>query len=182
MYHLNKILNGLKIQLEHPVVDVTDYPNEEKDQIVLGLAYKFKTTYIGRWVENRLLALSEKDEQYFAIYRSYIEVVFYPDGTIHLVHNRMLDEKFIKELRKELEDEDTDESNVLIYACDVNAGYNTVDLIPLKELITDLKDEAKRWYKEMMIHKKQEEIRAKEKEIEKLKEEIEKLKGELCHD
>jgi len=186
MVYLNKVLNGLKIQLEHPVVDITDCSDEEKDQIPLGLAYKFKTIYIARWVEDRLLVFSEKDEKYFAIYRNVLEANFYPYGELHIVCNKALDEKFVEKLRKELEDENTDKSHVLIYACDEKAGYKTVDLIPLRELIADLqedlKEEAKMLYKLMIIKKKEEELKRKEEEVKKLKEELKQLRGEVFHD
>ena len=182
MVYLDKILNGLKIQLEHPVVDITDCSDEEKDQIPFGLAYKFKTIYIARWVEDRLLIISKKDEQYFAIYRNFFEAYFYPNGELHIVCNSVLDEKFIEKLRKELEDENTDKSHVLIYACDEKAGYKTVDLIPLRELIVDLKEEAKMSYKLMVIKKKEEKLKRKEEEIKKLKEELKQLRGEVFHD
>ena len=177
MTHLYVVVNGLRIELKYPVVDITDCSDEEKDQIPSGLAYKFKTTYIARWVEDRLLVFSEKDEQYFAIYRSFFEMQFYPDGGSHLVCCKMLDEKFVEKLRKELEDEESsDELKALIYACDIYAKYKTVDLVPLRLLITDLREEAKKWYLELKIKLKEEEIKRKEKEIEKLKEELKELK------
>jgi len=100
MAHLYLVVNGLKIQLEHPVVDITDCSDEEKDQIPRGLAYKYNTMYISRWVEDRLLVFSKKDEQYFAIYRSSYEMVFYPNGDSHLICNRMLRDEFIEKLKK----------------------------------------------------------------------------------
>ena len=180
MAHLHLVVNGLKIDLKYPVVDITDCTKEEKDQIPLGLAYKFNTTYIGRWVENRLIVFSEEDELYFAIYRSFFEKEFYPNGESSLVCYRMLDEKFAEKLRKELEaGESSDELKALIYACDIYAKYKTVDLVPLRELITDLREEAKKWYLELKIKLKEEEIKRKEEEIKKLKEELERSKKEL---
>ena len=178
MAHLYLVVNGLKIELKYPVVDITDCTKEEKDQIPLGLAYKFNTTYISRWVENRLIVFSEEDEQYFAIYRSLFEMAFYPDGRSNLICNRMLKDEFIEKLKKELEDEESsDELKALIYACDIYAKYKTVDLVPLRLLITDLREEAKKWYLELMLKLKEEEIKRKEEEIKKLKEELEVLRN-----
>jgi len=178
MTHLYLIVNGLKIDLKHPVVDITDCTKEEKDQVPLGLAYKFNTPYISRWVEDRLLVFSKEDERYFAIYRSLFEMAFYPNGETRLICNRMLEDEFIEKLKKELEDgESSNDLKAIIYACDIYAKYKTVDLVPLRLLITDLREEAKKWYLELMIKLKEEEIKRKEEEIKKLKEELEVLRN-----
>jgi len=178
MAHLYLVVNGLKIELKYPVVDITGCSDKEINQIPIGLAYKFNTTYIARWVEDRLLVFSKEDEQYFAIYRSLFGMEFYPNGESQLIINDKPCSGYVKRLKKELEDEESsDELKALIYACDIYAKYKTVDLVPLRLLITDLREEAKKWYLELMLKLKEEEIKRKEEEIKKLKEELEVLRN-----
>ena len=135
MFWKRLTFNNLKIELEYPVVELTQYPNNEKTKILLNLARKFGTSYIVRWVENKLLAFSIKDEKYFALYRGLVETKVHPDGSVEVFCNvRRFSEEKLKELKEELNGTNSD---ILIYACDSQGKYKTIDLVPLELLVTE---------------------------------------------